>query len=184
MCANIQLPFALLILHIWAPTWVLNDILNSFDVFLGPTDDIPVKVTGNVKAGFTAEFVPMEVGIHMILVEYNGVAVGGTPFYSKAYDSENVVVSDVTKNVANSKTVTFAGKGFRYFTTTRPAHFSNQCITMVINDVHPVMAFSFFKKSLSHLRTTLWALNFVCSINNRLGYACHIELVQNMRMAF
>ena len=31
-------------------------------------------------------------------------------FLFQAYDSENVVVSDVTKAVANSKTVTFAGK--------------------------------------------------------------------------
>ena len=31
-------------------------------------------------------------------------------FSFQAYDSENVVVSDVTKAVANSKTVTFAGK--------------------------------------------------------------------------
>ena len=54
----------------------------------------------------------------MILVEYNGMAVGGTPFYSKAYDSENVVVSDITKSSSSSqalhnnasKTVTFAGK--------------------------------------------------------------------------
>ena len=53
----------------------------------------------------------------MILVEYNGMAVGGTPFYSKAYDSENVVVSDITKSTNNAaqalhagKTVTFAGK--------------------------------------------------------------------------
>ena len=49
----------------------------------------------------------------MILVEYNGMAVGGTPFYSKAYDSENVVVSDITKSNSASqaaKTVTFAGK--------------------------------------------------------------------------
>ena len=56
---------------------------------------------------------PSEVGIHMILVEYNGMAVGGTPFYSKAYDSENVVVSDITKSNSASqaaKTVTFAGK--------------------------------------------------------------------------
>jgi hypothetical protein len=53
----------------------------------------------------------------MILVEYNGMAVGGTPFYSKAYDSENVVVSDITKSSSSSqslhhnagKTVTFAG---------------------------------------------------------------------------
>ena len=69
----------------------------------------PVKVTGNVKNGFTAEFVPIEVGIHMILVEYNGVAVGGTPYYSKAYDSESVGVSDIPKSAAG-KTVTFAGK--------------------------------------------------------------------------
>ena len=50
-------------------------LLRFFSHFLGPTEDIPVKVTGNVKNGFTAEFVPIEVGIHMILVEYNGVAV-------------------------------------------------------------------------------------------------------------
>jgi len=78
----------------------------------GPTEDIPVKVTGNVKNGFTAEFVPIEVGIHMILVEYNGVAVGGTPYYSKAYDSESVGVSDIPKTAAG-KTVTFAGSSHR-----------------------------------------------------------------------
>ena len=66
-------------------------------------------MTGNVKNGFTAEFVPIEVGIHMILVEYNGVAVGGTPYYSKAYDSESVGVSDIPKSAAG-KTVTFAGQ--------------------------------------------------------------------------
>ncbi len=74
----------------------------------GPTEDIPVKVTGNVKNGFNAEFLPVEVGIHMILVEYNGVAVGGTPFYSKVYGSDNVAVSDVPR-ASLGKTVTFAG---------------------------------------------------------------------------
>ncbi len=74
----------------------------------GPTEDIPVNVTGNVKSGFIAEFVPLEVGIHMILVEYNGVAVGGTPYYSKAYDSDSM---DAPKSggSAPGKTVTFAG---------------------------------------------------------------------------
>ena len=43
-------------------------VLISFNLFPGPTEDIPVKVTGNVKNGFNAEFVPVEVGIHMILV--------------------------------------------------------------------------------------------------------------------
>ena len=53
------------------------------NVFAGPSDDIPVKVSGNVKSGFEAEFEPRESGVHTVLVEYNGVAVGGTPFYSK-----------------------------------------------------------------------------------------------------
>ena len=52
-------------------------------VFAGPNEDIPVKVSGNVKNGFEAEFVPSEVGLHTVLVEYNGVAVGGTPFFAK-----------------------------------------------------------------------------------------------------
>ena len=68
-------------------------------------------MTGNVKNGFTAEFVPIEVGIHMILVEYNGVAVGGTPYYSKAYDNDSVAVSDIPRSSAG-KTVTFAGMFF------------------------------------------------------------------------
>ena len=42
-----------------------------------------MKVSGNVKSGFEAEFEPREAGVHTVLVEYNGVAVGGTPFYSK-----------------------------------------------------------------------------------------------------
>ena len=42
----------------------------------------PVKVTGNVKNGFTDEFEPIEAGIHKILVEYNGLAVGGNLLYS------------------------------------------------------------------------------------------------------
>ena len=80
-----------------------------FFVFIsGPTEDIPVKVTGNVKNGFNAEFLPVEVGIHMILVEYNGVAVGGTPFYCKVYDSESVAVSEIPRS-SLGKTVTFAG---------------------------------------------------------------------------
>ena len=68
-----------------------------------------MKVSGNVKSGFEAEFEPLEIGVHTILVEYNGVAVGGTPFYSKAYDSESVAVSDIPKS-SPGKTVTFAGK--------------------------------------------------------------------------
>lgn len=62
-----------------------------------------------MKNGFIAQFIPNAVGLHVVLVEYNGVAVGGTPFYSKAYDSEAVGVSDIPKGHVG-KTVTFAGR--------------------------------------------------------------------------
>jgi len=61
----------------------------------GPKTDLPVKVAGNVKNGFTAEFLPEEVGAYTICVEYNGIPVGGTPFVGKAFDASNVLVSPI-----------------------------------------------------------------------------------------
>uniref|UniRef100_A0A1B6E957 Calponin-homology (CH) domain-containing protein n=2 Tax=Clastoptera arizonana TaxID=38151 RepID=A0A1B6E957_9HEMI len=58
----------------------------------GPSCELPVKVTGNVHNGFTAEFTPREVGPHSISVEYNGHPVSGTPFVAKAYDAKRVYV--------------------------------------------------------------------------------------------
>jgi filamin len=54
-----------------------------------------LQVSGNVKNGFTAEFLPEEVGPYTVCVEYNGIPVGGTPFIGKAYDSANVLVSPI-----------------------------------------------------------------------------------------
>ena len=86
----------------------MSTTLFTYSFLSGPNEDIPVKVTGNVKNGFEAEFLPLEVGVQTILVEYNGVAVGGTPFFSKAFDSNAVAVSDIPK-ATPGKTVTFAG---------------------------------------------------------------------------
>ena len=61
----------------------------------GPRSDLPVEVTGNVKNGFLAEFVPDEVGPYIIGVDYNNIPVGGTPFTGKAYDSSKVMVSAI-----------------------------------------------------------------------------------------
>ena len=61
----------------------------------GPKTDLPVKVAGNVKNGFTAEFLPEEVGAYTVCVEYNGIPVGGTPFVGKAFDASNVLVSPI-----------------------------------------------------------------------------------------
>jgi filamin len=61
----------------------------------GPASELPVKVTGDIHTGFTAEFTPREVGVHAISVEYNGHPVNGTPFLAKAFDAERVVIGPV-----------------------------------------------------------------------------------------
>ena len=73
---------------------------------------LPVKVTGNTRTGFKAEFVPKEVGAHTVLVEYNGSAVGGTPFTSKVYDSKRVYVSPMPRG-AIGKALQFTGEASR-----------------------------------------------------------------------
>ncbi|XP_016842924.1 filamin-A isoform X2 [Nasonia vitripennis] len=61
----------------------------------GPSSELPVKVTGDIHTGFTAEFTPREVGVHAVSVEYNGHPVNGTPFLAKAFDAERVVIGPV-----------------------------------------------------------------------------------------
>jgi filamin len=40
-----------------------------------PNGELPVRVTGNIQSGFTAEFTPTSVGAHTINVDYNGYPV-------------------------------------------------------------------------------------------------------------
>uniref|UniRef100_A0A2M4CKF2 Putative actin-binding cytoskeleton protein filamin n=1 Tax=Anopheles darlingi TaxID=43151 RepID=A0A2M4CKF2_ANODA len=63
----------------------------------GPQGELPVRVTGDIHAGFTAEFTPNHVGAHTINVEYNGYPVQGTPFVAKSYDATKVAVGSVSK---------------------------------------------------------------------------------------
>ncbi|XP_037956587.1 filamin-C isoform X2 [Teleopsis dalmanni] len=63
----------------------------------GPHGELPVRVTGDIHAGFTAEFTPVTVGGHSINVEYNGFPVQGTPFLAKSYDATKVVVGSVSR---------------------------------------------------------------------------------------
>lgn len=41
----------------------------------GPQGELPVRITGDVQSGFTAEFTPTNVGAHTVNVEYNGYPV-------------------------------------------------------------------------------------------------------------
>lgn len=63
----------------------------------GPHSELPVRVSGDIHTGFTAEFTPHNVGGHTINVEYNGFPVQGTPFVAKCYDASKVVVGSVSR---------------------------------------------------------------------------------------
>lgn len=63
----------------------------------GPLGELPVKVTGDIHSGFTAEFTPHQVGAHQITVDYNGRPVQGTPFLAKAFDASRVTVGAVSR---------------------------------------------------------------------------------------
>lgn len=64
----------------------------------GPQGELPVRVNGDVHAGFTAEFNPTSVGAHSINVEYNGypVQVNQIIFPSCICESLQVFVSGYT----------------------------------------------------------------------------------------
>ncbi|XP_069676636.1 filamin-A isoform X2 [Periplaneta americana] len=93
----------------------------------GPTTELPVKVTGNIHSGFTAEFTPRDVGAHSITVEYNGHPVSGTPFVAKAYDAKRVFVGPLPKGSVG-KTLQFmvdasqAGEGNLEITISARGH--------------------------------------------------------------
>ena len=90
---------------------VTGYILNYIIIFpiSGPNTEVPVKVTGNIHSGFTAEFTPRDVGAHSITVEYNGHPVSGTPFIAKAYDAKRVFVGPLPKGSVG-KTLQFMGE--------------------------------------------------------------------------
>lgn len=75
----------------------------------GPTTELPVKVTGNIHSGFTAEFTPRDVGVHSISVEYNGHPVNGTPFLAKAFNADKVLIGPVARGNVGQPTH-FTGK--------------------------------------------------------------------------
>ncbi|XP_046603545.1 filamin-A [Neodiprion virginianus] len=70
----------------------------------GPLTELPVKVTGNMHSGFTAEFTPRDVGVHSISVEYNGHPVNGTPFLAKAFNADKVLVGPVARGSVGQPT--------------------------------------------------------------------------------
>lgn len=61
-------------------------------------------MTGDVESGFTAEFVPRDVGVHSINVEYNRHPVNGTPFLAKAFNADKVLIGPVARGSVGQST--------------------------------------------------------------------------------
>lgn len=70
----------------------------------GPNNELHVNVTGDIKSGFTAEFIPRDVGVHSISVEYNGHPVNGTPFLAKAFNADKVLIGPVARGSVGQPT--------------------------------------------------------------------------------
>ncbi|XP_076311299.1 filamin-B-like isoform X3 [Tachypleus tridentatus] len=81
---------------------------SKLKVIVKSPDDsrLPVKIARSGSSGFTAEFVPKEVGPYKILVEYAGSIIPNSPHMVKAYDAEKVEVSDIPHKTI-CKTVQF-----------------------------------------------------------------------------
>ncbi|KAG8237580.1 hypothetical protein J437_LFUL003304 [Ladona fulva] len=73
----------------------------------GPTSELPVKVSGSIHDGFSAEFTPREVGAHSVNVECNGSPVAGTPFVAKAYDAKRVLIGPLPARASVGKSLQF-----------------------------------------------------------------------------
>lgn len=81
-----------------------NSLDNYTDFFVGPNSELPVKVTGDITSGFTAEFMPRDVGVYSISVEYNGYPVNGTPFLAKAFNADKVLIGPVARGSVGQPT--------------------------------------------------------------------------------
>jgi filamin len=69
---------------------------------------VPVRMTGSHSSTFRAEYIPTEVGDHVIEISYAGQVITGSPFTARAYDADKVVVSQ-TKTGIVGKPVSFHG---------------------------------------------------------------------------
>ncbi|CAH1781771.1 unnamed protein product [Owenia fusiformis] len=60
---------------------------------------VPNSVINNMDGTYNVEYVPKEVGLHNIEVQYAELAIPGSPFSSKAYDASAVKVSSIPDGI-------------------------------------------------------------------------------------
>ncbi|GFQ94830.1 filamin-A [Trichonephila clavata] len=60
---------------------------------------IPVKLFADAKSGFIGEFLPKEVGPHLLFIEYGGRKDISSPYTIKVYDALQVKISRITDGI-------------------------------------------------------------------------------------
>lgn len=77
-----------------------------------PSDrTVSTRVMNNHNGTYTIEYTPTEVGTYNINVSYDGMPIPDGPFYSKAYDSGSIVVSQMPNGIVGSN-VQFTSKWY------------------------------------------------------------------------
>ena len=70
---------------------------------------VQTRVLNNRNGSHTVEYSATEVGNHSIDVAYEGMAIPNSPFVSKAYDTNAIIVSPIPTGIVN-KQVEFTSK--------------------------------------------------------------------------
>ena len=62
---------------------------------------VPSRISGSAHTGFQVDYVPTEVGTHMIHVEYADSDIQGSPFSVEVYDASRVKVGNIPDGTVN-----------------------------------------------------------------------------------
>ncbi|XP_046560615.1 filamin-A-like isoform X1 [Haliotis rubra] len=65
----------------------------SVRVFTPSGHEVPVRVSGNARSAFRADYTPHEIGLYKVHVEYSGVEIKGSPFTCNVYDPSLIRVT-------------------------------------------------------------------------------------------
>ncbi|XP_067668832.1 filamin-A-like isoform X1 [Haliotis asinina] len=65
----------------------------SVRVFTPSGHEVPVRVSGNARSAFRADYTPHEIGLYKVHVEYSGVEIKGSPFTCNVYDPSLIRVN-------------------------------------------------------------------------------------------
>ena len=88
-----------------------------FDVGPPPTRNrVPFDITGNFINGWTVEWIPYELGVYSIAINYGPSHVTGSPFKCKVFDLSKVIIirdfdaSNAPPTEVSPEEVVFYGK--------------------------------------------------------------------------